>query len=256
MWHIRVSAHLLEVTWLECDQLGQLAGYKWFTDWSNNTWQMGNPTRRKIQRGVNCVTACRVYYWPYNSLCRVLHTHTIKANTTLPAVQVSQFTLPFFASGGWNFRFQDYFRLIARCIIHACARPSYTMSSARIIGPKWQGVSGWHSSCLVLWVNSYKCLTMNLLNYQFTVLNSLETSLWMYVCHCLDQHVLGLFWGCMLCLTYWALQGIIQPECLCWRNSVIGNEDRHVMLLYAYAYGPNVWDLFFQDRKMLWDMSF
>ncbi len=42
-------------------QIGQLAGYNRFTDWLNNTWQMGNPTQVKPQKGVTCVTACRVY---------------------------------------------------------------------------------------------------------------------------------------------------------------------------------------------------
>ncbi len=37
-------------------QLGQSASYKWFTDWSNNTWQVGNPTQGKPQRDVNCYT--------------------------------------------------------------------------------------------------------------------------------------------------------------------------------------------------------
>ncbi len=47
---------------------------------------------------------------------------------------------------GWTFQFKNYFRLVARCIAHACARRSYTMSSAHIIGPKWQRCSGWHSN--------------------------------------------------------------------------------------------------------------
>ncbi len=47
-------------------------------------------------------------------------------------------TLPFFASVGLDFRFLDYFQMVARCIVQACARRSYTMSPAHIIRPKWQ----------------------------------------------------------------------------------------------------------------------
>ncbi len=36
-------------------QLGQLAGYKRISDWSNNTWQMGNHTGGKPQK---CVISC------------------------------------------------------------------------------------------------------------------------------------------------------------------------------------------------------
>ncbi len=39
--------------------------------------------------------------------------------------------LQFFASGGWNFRFRDYFQLVARCGVHACARCSYTIKEKR-----------------------------------------------------------------------------------------------------------------------------
>ncbi len=66
-------------------------------------------------------------------------------------------SLPFFASGGWNFLFWDYFRLVTRYIVHTCARCSYTMSSAHIIGPKWQRWSGWHLSCLAVWDNFQLC---------------------------------------------------------------------------------------------------
>ncbi len=37
-------------------QLGQMAGYKQFTDWSNNTWQLGNPIQRKPQKGIKRYT--------------------------------------------------------------------------------------------------------------------------------------------------------------------------------------------------------
>ncbi len=57
-------------------------------------------------------------------------------------------SLPRGGVGAGNFQFWHYFRLVARCIVHACARHSYTMSSAHIIGPKWQWWSDWHSSCL------------------------------------------------------------------------------------------------------------
>ncbi len=42
-------------------ELGQLAGYKQFTDWSNNTWQMGKPTHGNPQKCVNWYTTIRVY---------------------------------------------------------------------------------------------------------------------------------------------------------------------------------------------------
>ncbi len=66
----------------------------------------------------------------------------------LPADPVSHSNLPFFASGGWNFRFWYYFWLVAICIVQACARRSYTTSSAYIIVPKWQQWSGWHTELL------------------------------------------------------------------------------------------------------------
>ncbi len=37
---------------------------------------------------------------------------------------------------------RDYFPLVARCIVHACASHSYIMSSAQIIDPKSQWWSG------------------------------------------------------------------------------------------------------------------
>ncbi len=67
---------------------------------------------------------------------------------------VTHSTLLFFASMTWYFRFRDYFQLVARCIVHTCARYSYTMSWAYIIGPKSQWWSGWYSSCLAVWVFS------------------------------------------------------------------------------------------------------
>ncbi len=63
-------------------------------------------------------------------------------------LECSHSNLPFFASRGWNFQFRDYFWLVVRCIVHACARHSYTMSSPHIIGSKWQRWSGWHSELL------------------------------------------------------------------------------------------------------------
>ncbi len=36
---------------------------------------------------------------------------------------------------GLYFQFQDYFRLVARCIVHTCAWRRYTMSPAHIIRP-------------------------------------------------------------------------------------------------------------------------
>ncbi len=59
--------------------------------------------------------------------------------------------LLFSATGGWGFWFRDYFWLVARCIVHTCARWSYTMSWAHIIGPQSHKWSGWHSSCLAVW---------------------------------------------------------------------------------------------------------
>ncbi len=63
----------------------------------------------------------------------------IKCIHILPSSSsVSHSTLPFCAYGNWDFKFWDYFRLVARCVVHACACRSYTMSSAHIIGPKSQ----------------------------------------------------------------------------------------------------------------------
>ncbi len=46
--------------------------------------------------------------------------------------------LPFFASGELDFRFQDYFRLVVRCIVYRCAWHSSSMNLAHIIQPKLQ----------------------------------------------------------------------------------------------------------------------
>ncbi len=66
----------------------------------------------------------------------------------------------------WNFQFMDYFQLVARCIVHACARRSrYTMRSAHIIGPKWQWWSDRHWSCLAVWLVSPLCYISLLLQW-------------------------------------------------------------------------------------------
>ncbi len=70
---------------------------------------------------------------------------------TASSSSVSHSMLLFFASGYWHFWFRDYFRLVARCIVHACARRSYTINSAHIICPKSQWWNGWHSSCLTVY---------------------------------------------------------------------------------------------------------
>ncbi len=50
---------------------------------------------------------------------------------------------------GWNFRFRDYFRLVAR-----------------FSSPKWQRWSGWHSSCLSVWCDIFDYLTVKHLECQ------------------------------------------------------------------------------------------
>ncbi len=57
---------------------------------------------------------------------------------TASSSSVTHVTLPFFTSGDLHFRFRDYFRLIARCIVHTCAWRRYTISPAHLIRPKWQ----------------------------------------------------------------------------------------------------------------------
>ncbi len=76
---------------------------------------------------------------------RVFYVHSLQLYRQ--QLECPHSTLPFFASVSWIFRFLDYFQLVARCIVHTCARRSYIMSSAHIIGPKWQCYSGRHSSC-------------------------------------------------------------------------------------------------------------
>ncbi len=57
---------------------------------------------------------------------------------TASNLSVTHTMLPFFASGGLDFRFWDYFQLVARCIVHACAWRCNTMSPIHIICPKSQ----------------------------------------------------------------------------------------------------------------------
>ncbi len=57
--------------WMPVHQLGQSTGYKWFIDWSNSTWQMGNPTWGKPPKRCQLCTAYRVYSWPCHLLCKV-----------------------------------------------------------------------------------------------------------------------------------------------------------------------------------------
>ncbi len=53
---------------------------------------------------------------------------------TANSSSVSHSMLPFFASGDWGFR--DYFSLVARYIVQAWTKHSYTMSSAHTNGSK------------------------------------------------------------------------------------------------------------------------
>ncbi len=59
-------------------------------------------------------------------------------NHTASSSSVTHSTTLFFASMGLDFLFRDYFRLVTRCIVHACAWSNHTMSPAHIIGPKRQ----------------------------------------------------------------------------------------------------------------------
>ncbi len=69
-----------------------------------------------------------------------------------------------FAYGAWDFQFRDYFLLVARCIVHACARRSYTMSSYYTV--KIIASSGWHPSCLTEWIMATWIFT--LVKYTFS----------------------------------------------------------------------------------------
>ncbi len=82
-------------------------------------------------------------FWESTAVMQALY-HTTLLDIILPALHTAILCL----WGGCNLHFLNYFRFIARCIVHACARCSYPMSSAHIIRPKWQQWSGWHSSCL------------------------------------------------------------------------------------------------------------
>ncbi len=66
-------------------------------------------------------------------------------------VECPHSTLPLFASGGLDFRFLDYFRLVARCIAHTCAWRTYIMTWAHIIWPKWQRGVGTLELLAVWW---------------------------------------------------------------------------------------------------------
>ncbi len=94
--------------------------------------------RRKLQVYILKIMSC-LYT---NSLPRRYKWPTVAAKDTASSSGVTYSTLPFFASGGRDFRFLDYFRLVARYIVHACLWRSYTMSLAKITA--W---SGWYSSC-------------------------------------------------------------------------------------------------------------
>ncbi len=87
------------------------------------------------------------------------------SHTSSPS-NVTYSTLPVFASGGLDFQFWDYFQLVARCIVHACA--CYTMSRAHIIQPiaAW---SVWHWSCLAAWCKPYKPLTLSTNAYYYFI---------------------------------------------------------------------------------------
>ncbi len=61
---------------------------------------------------------------------------------TVSSSSVNHSSLLFFAFGGLYLWFLDYFGLVAKCITHACAWRSYTMSPAHIIQPTSQHFVG------------------------------------------------------------------------------------------------------------------
>ncbi len=56
----------------------------------------------------------------------------------LPAARVSPLHAAILCLWGLDFQFLNYFRLVAKCIVHTCAWRNYPMSWAHIIRPKWQ----------------------------------------------------------------------------------------------------------------------
>ncbi len=79
----------------------------------------------------------------------------ISSQTYCQQLECSHSTLPFFASGVLDFRFQDYFWLVARCIAHAWAWHTYPMSWAHIIESKWQRGVGTFE-LLAIWLTEKK----------------------------------------------------------------------------------------------------
>ncbi len=75
--------------------------------------------------------------------------------------------------GALDFQFRDYFHLVARCVVQACAWRSYTMSSAHIIQPKLQCGVG-DTQAAWQYVLLYASLYMHLQSFSFDYHNVLE----------------------------------------------------------------------------------
>ncbi len=91
---------------------------------------------RHFQAGIYLILVIQIFYT--SSYCQQL--------------ECPYCTLTFFASGDWNFRFLDYFRLVARCIVRAMQHVQgvvfYELSSYN--RSKLVAVESWHSRCLAL----------------------------------------------------------------------------------------------------------
>ncbi len=89
-----------------------------------------NYTKYRIDK--NCISMTPLFGTIDNNFRSEILLYTASSSS------VNHSSLPFFASGGLDFRFWDYFQLIAKCIAHACAWHSDIMSSINIIWPKSQ----------------------------------------------------------------------------------------------------------------------
>ncbi len=66
-----ISLWTEKVAFMPAHQLAELVGYNRFTNYSNNTWHMGNLTWEKTPERYQLLHNCRVYNWPCNSIHRV-----------------------------------------------------------------------------------------------------------------------------------------------------------------------------------------
>ncbi len=116
--------------------------YAWHEQW----WHVaqgvallrtGVISKKKFWRGIisQTIPLCGISHW-YTFYHGIIGKGSISqiatSEHTASSSSVSHCMLMFFASGTLDFWFLDYFQLVARCIVHAYAWRSYTISSYNI----------------------------------------------------------------------------------------------------------------------------